>query len=230
MTPAERTLLRDLAKRYAAVAADPAMDRRRAAWRRHNSLKSGRPLIYVRAVAWHELPESKCQLADPFWQHYENFLRHRLYWSTLNDDSIFEPWLTLPAVQACEGWGVGRVVHHSAEPGGAYKIDYPIRELNDIRKLRRPWHAIDERKTDGRRAQLQEVLGDILAIHVDRAPAYRMFNGDLSTELGRLRGIENIMLDMTDNPDGLKQLVSFLSDGVLQVHDEAAGGGTGDGF
>jgi len=220
MPSTEQTLLRDLAKRYAAVTAAPVMDRRRAAWRQHNSLKSDRPLIYVRAAAWHELPEAKCQLTDPFWRGYENFLRYRLYWHTLGDDSIFEPWLTLPAVTTCEGWGVEMHYNHSGEAGGAWKADYPIREPGDLAKLRMPWHGIDERQTAERHAQLQEVLGDILTINIDRSSAFRKGACEISNDLGLLRGIENLMLDMIDNPEWLKQLMKFMSDGILKVHDE----------
>jgi hypothetical protein len=221
LTSTERALLRDLAKQYAAVAADPVMNVRRAAWRRHNSLKSDRPLIYLRAFAWAELPESKCQIADPFWRRHENNLRRLLYWSSLQDDSIFEPWLTVPAVHACEGWGVDINRHRSNEAGGSYKIDYAIREPGDLAKLRMPHHVIDEQQTAEHYARAREILGDVLTINLDRSPAYLRWTGEISSELGNLRGIENLMLDMIDNPEWLKSFVQFLSDGILKAHDEA---------
>ena len=217
----ERDLLRDLARQYADVAANPVMEVRRAAWRRHNSLKSGRPLIYLRAFAWHELPESHCQITDPFWRQRENKLRHLLYWNSLQDDSIFEPWLTVPAAHACSGWGVDVARHYGDEPRGSFKIDYALRDPGDLAKLRLPHHVIDEKQTAERYAQVHEVLGDILTINLDRAPAYRMWTGDVSTDMGNLRGMENIMLDMTDSPEWLKSFAKFLSDGVLNVQREA---------
>jgi hypothetical protein len=225
MTSMERNLLRDLAKRYAAVAADPVMNERRAAWRRHNSLKSGRPLIYLRAFAWKELPESKCQIEDPFWRQQENRLRNLLYWSSLRDDSIFEPWITCPAALTCEGWGVNVHRHYGDEPGGSYKIDYAIRDPADLAKLRVPWHGVDEAKTAARHAQMQEMFGDILTVNLDRSPAYRMWTGEISSDLGHLRGIENIMLDMIDQPEWLKSLVKFMSDGILKAQGEAEAAG-----
>ena len=188
LTSTDRIQLRDLTRQYAAVAADPVMNLRRATWRRHNSLKSERPLIYLRAFAWAEQPESQCQIADPFWRQQENTLRRLLYWSSLNDDSIFEPWLTVPAVHACEGWGVAMKRHTSDEPGGSFKIDYAIREPGDLAKLRMPRHAIDEQKTTERVTQVRDVLGDILTINLDRSPAYRMWTAEISSDLGNLRG------------------------------------------
>ncbi len=221
LTSTDRIQLRDLTRQYAAVAADPVMNLRRATWRRHNSLKSERPLIYLRAFAWAEQPESQCQIADPFWRQQENTLRRLLYWSSLNDDSIFEPWLTVPAVHACEGWGVAMKRHTSDEPGGSFKIDYAIREPGDLAKLRMPRHAIDEQKTTERVTQVRDVLGDILTINLDRSPAYRMWTAEISSDLGNLRGIENLMLDMIDNPEWLKSLVQFISDGILKTQGEA---------
>ncbi len=221
MSTADREILRDLARRYAEVAADPVQDRRRAKWRRHNSLKGGPPLIYVRAFAWQELPEWTCRCTDPFFQFHERSLRHLLVWHSYQDDSIFEPWVTQGAAYTCYGWGVTAARHTSDDPRGSYKVDYPIKSLDDIAKLRTPWHGIDEAKTAEAAARLQDAIGDIITVAVDRGPVYRMWTADLSTDLGHLRGIEHIMMDMIDNPEWFHRLLQFMSDGVLGVQDAA---------
>lgn len=93
----DKLALGDLAKQYAELCNDPVQDERRALWRQHNSLKKIRPLIYVRAFAWEEMSQSKCMCADPFLRQFEDFFRNHLFWSTFNDDSIFEPWVTVQA-------------------------------------------------------------------------------------------------------------------------------------
>jgi len=225
MADRDRDILRDLAGRYADICRDPVQDVRRDLWRRHNSLKPTLPPIYVRAFAWQELPESRCLCEDPFFRTYEDFFRYRLLWHGFNDDSIFEPWVTVPAVHRCAGWGpeINRVYTGSA--GGSFKVDYPIKELTDIAKLRMPRHEIDEKKTADEVRKLGDAIGNIVAINVDRGPAYRMWTGDLSTDLGYLRGIEHFMADMTENPGWLHRLVKLLSDGVLKTHDEAEAAG-----
>jgi hypothetical protein len=214
-------IIRDLAKQYAEIFAAPVQDQRRHLWRAHNSLKSTRPLIYVRAFAWQEMPESKCICENPLLRMIENRLRHDLFWNSLDDDSIFEPWITVDAVYKCEGWGIGVARHYAEEPGGSFKIDYAIKELDDIEKLRMPRHEIDEEKTAARLALVHDAIGDIIPINLNRGPAYIMWSGDIATELGYLRGIEHFMMDMMDNPEWLKRLVKFLSDGILQVHNRA---------
>jgi hypothetical protein len=84
-----------------------------------------------------------------------------------------------------------------------------------------PRHRIDEPETARRVERMKEMLGDIITINLDRGPCFRMWGGDISTNLGYLRGIENFMLDMSDNPEGLHRLVKFLSDGILKAQAEA---------
>ena len=63
-------------------------------------------------------------------------------------------------------------------------MDYPIKDLSDIEKLRIPWHEIDEAGTSEDVQRLSDAIGDLITINVDRGPAYRMWSGDLSTDLG----------------------------------------------
>ena len=153
-------------------------------------------------------------------------MRHQLFWDSLGDDSIFEPWVTLPAVFRCSGWGVsGERRRSPSAERGSYKIDYPIKNPEDISLLRAPRHEIDEEETARRAAILADAIGDIITINVDRAPAYRMWTGDIATDLGHLRGIENFMLDMYDRPEWLHQLVGFMRDGILRTHEQAEAAG-----
>lgn len=218
-------ILRDLAARYMDVCRKDVQRERRKLWRRHNSLKRTRPLIYVRAFAFDELPQSRCICRDPFLREFEYQLRHNLFWDSLNDDSIFEPWINISAVHRCSGWGVDIPRRVSDDPRGSYKLDYPVKLPGDIEKLRAPWHEIDEAGTEARAARLQEAIGGLVPINIDRSPAYWWWAGDISTCLGALRGIEHFMLDMTDNPEWLDRLVAFIGGGILRVHEQAEAAG-----
>jgi len=221
------TVLRDLARQYAEIAADPIQDERRDLWRRHNSLVKTRPLIYMRGgVAWNEVPEANVQQCeDPLLGAQERRLRHLICWAGLGDDSVFEPWITVGATYKCRGWGVEINRHFSDTPQGSWKADYPIRKPADLAKLRVPWHEIDEEDTALNAERLNDAIGDILTVNVDRAPVYRVWSADLSTELGYLRGIEHFMLDMIDRPKWLHELLTFMSDGVLRTHEQAEAAG-----
>jgi len=222
-------ILRELAKRYAEIAAKPVQDERRDLWRRHNSLQRTRPLVYMRWLAsWHEHPESHLQCQDPFYQRHERFLRQMIVQDGIGDDYIIEPWITQRAsvVTPPEGiWGL-RIKHSpKTDPRGAWKFDPSIVELSDADKMVAPHHVIDEEATERNVTRLREAVGDILEVNIDRAPAYIVWAADISTHLTQLRGLGQLMLDMVDNPEWLHGVLKFMSDGILATHDEAEAAG-----
>lgn len=219
----ELTLVRDLAQRYAEQAARPIQAQRRDLWRTHNSLVHTRPLIYVRAFAWRELPESRCLCEDPFLRGLENQLRQKLFWASLEDDSVFEPWFLMHAVKPTPGegaWGLPiRWIGRAHDSAGV--CESPIREPEDMARMVVPEHRIDEQATQDRRERILEVFGDRLPLSVNRAPLWVSWNGDISTSISQLRGLEQIMWDMMDRPEWLHALLAFMRDGVLKAHREA---------
>ena len=219
--------LRDLARQYAEVASDEVQNPRRDRWRDLNSLTPVVPPIYMRGGnCWGEVPElSVRQCEDELLAGAERRLRRLLYWASLEDDSVFEPWLRVGAVHRTGGWGVEAKRIPPSEPGGAWKHEPPIREPEDIRKLVMPRHDIDDEATAERAGRIRDAIGDILTVHVDRGPLWRMWPGDLATILGELRGIDTFMYDMMDRPEWLGELMAFLRDGVLAAHDQAEAAG-----
>lgn len=224
MATSDVVLLRELAEQYAEICRDPVMDERRDLWRRHNSLKRTRPLIYVRAFAWQEMPQSELHCEDPFYRHYEDFFRQSLFRYTFDDDFIFEPWVTVSAatITPVEGvWGLASPRTHSDDPRGSFVWEAPLKDEADIGRLISPHHVIDEAETARRVDKLASAIGDIITIDLDRAPAYRMWDGDISTQLAYLRGLEQVMWDMMDRPAWLHKLLAFMRDGILRTHEEA---------
>ena len=228
MNDRDRSILRDLTEQYLAICERPEQQERRRLWRQHNSLKPTRPLIYVRAFAWRELAEAQCTCVEPVARQFETFFRQRIYWDSCRDDSIFEPWVTVNA--ACrtpEGgpWGLPLRWIASADPRGAKRMDPPIKDPADAQRMVKPHHKIDEQETQRRFELLSDAIGDLITINVDRGPAYQTWNADISTRLAQLRGLDQVMWDMMDRPDWLHDLVRFMRDGILEVHDEAEAAG-----
>lgn len=221
MSGSERQLVRDLARQYLEACAAPVQEERRRLWRAHNSLKQTRPPIYTRAFAWGEMPQARCQCQDGLLRHYESFFRQRLFWNSLGDDSIFEPWVTVRASHRCSDWGVPVERHRSGVERGSWKIDYPIRAPEDLARLQPARHEIDEEATAERVARVRDLLGDLIEVDVDRSPAFTVWGADISTHLGYLRGIEHFMLDMMDRPGWLKEMVGFMSAGIRRAHKQA---------
>ena len=226
--PRDIRILRDLAKRYLEIASKPIQDERRELWRQHNSLVRTRPLVYMRAFAcWNEMPESKPQCEDPFFQHHERQLRMGIWQDSFGDDYIIEPWITQRAalVVPVNGWGLkfGRIP--SPDKGGSWLFDPPIKELGDIEKMQEAHHVTNEDATAGSYERIQDAVGDIVEINLDRSPYYQGGSGDISNNLAYLRGLEQVMWDMADNPEWLHRLCKHMSDGVVRAQDEAEAAG-----
>lgn len=228
-TSPDVAILRDLARQVAEIAADPIQEVKRELWRGHNSFERTRPLIVCGwEAAWPEHPDAPAKCEDPFFQAYETQLKQRLFKQSLGDDTIIEPWVSVRASvwSPPNGiWGVGHTYQHSGVQGGAWKHQPALQELSDLDKMVVPRHEINEDATAANVQKLGDAIGDLLTIDVDRAPAWSGWWADLSTALFYLRGLDQLMLDMTDNVAWLHELLAFMRDGILKSHAEAEAAG-----
>lgn len=223
--------LREIAKRVRELAGDPIQDEKRDLWRRHNSLERTRPLIYVRAFAWREVvsPSIDHVCTDPLYAAMEDALLQLEFRGTTGDDYVVERHLPLAATLAwppdrSRRWGPSLEEVRDVATG-AFLTKPCIESEADLDLLRVPRHEIDEAATAERWERASEAIGDILPVAVDRFPLYINFEGDVSTDLAKLRGLEQMMLDMYDNPDLLHRLAGFLRDATIAVQDEAEAAG-----
>lgn len=222
-------ILRDLAKQYAELAAQPIQEQRRRLWSAHHSFKPSPVPVLATYGMWNVWCREffgdaamKCQ--DPFFRDHERALRMMIFQDSVGDDSILEPWITQrAAVKGTWGqlWGLKEEFIHSEDTGGAWKFNPAIREWSDLDKIKPTPHEIDEVQTREWVSKIQEAVGDILPVDVNRAPAYHGFSADISTSLARLRGLQTLMMDMYEYPAELHRLLTLMRDGILANNDAA---------
>jgi len=225
----DKTVLYDLASKVEEIALSDAMQEKRCAWRKMNSFQSDRPLIYLRAFAFHEFFDpSVLKCTDPMLRAYETRLQELIFRSTLGDDFIIEPWLEMSATYKMinnERWGVPVTLGEKTVNGGAaaYK---PILKDMDFSCLQPSPYEVDEKITALTQEKLEEALGGAIKVFVSRQGPFSMFCGDISTDIAKLRGMEQMMWDVYDNPEWLHSLLAFMRDSILKNHAEieAAGG------
>ena len=220
-------ILRDLAEQYMEMTADPRQDELRQLWRDHNALKPTRPLFWVRSGGFeNEVPEiTHRECEDSFYASYERFLRDQLWRSRLGDDTVFEPWLTVSASFKCSGWGLDGTTEMEHDGLSFKTTHYAMESLDDVETMRVPWHEIDEAATVENYEKLHDAVGAILPVDLDRTTCYRNWMADISSDLGAMRGIENFMLDMMDEPEKLHRVLAFMRDGIMKVQQEAEDAG-----
>ncbi len=223
-------VLRGLAEEYAEIALDPIQEAKRRLWSAHNSLKKTRIPVLATYGMWNVwcrevFPDSAMQCQDPFYRGHERALRMMIFnHRVVKDDFILEPWITQGAsVSGAWGrmWGVDEGAHGSGMEGGAVKYDAPIAEWSDMAKLRATRHSVDEDATRINVERLHDAIGDVLPIDVPHTPGYSGFSADISTDICKLRGLEQIMVDMYDDPEHLHELLAFMRDGILAAQAEA---------
>lgn len=216
-------ILRDLAKQYSEISRKEIQEQRRMLWAAHNAFKEVRPPIYIRHAAWLlEAVGDQMQCEDPFYRRYEYFIRSAIFHDTLADDYIIEPWITQQAIYDTTGediWGLPVKRIHT-EKKSVTKYIHPLKDPEDFHKMTVPDHRINWEKTNAAFDRLTDAIGDIVEVRLDTTPLLNGFFGDLSTVFGRLRGFEQMLWDMVDNPEWLHQVMAFMRDGVLRVQQQ----------
>jgi len=225
------SIIRKLAMEFLEIAQSPYEEEKRKLWSCHNSLKKTRPLIIAQIGIWNawcleEFGDAKMKCSDPFYRHFERFFKMELFKHDIGDDSILEPWVTLHAErQGVFGsgglWGMDREGENLLEGYGEEKQRVPIKTWEDMLKLRKPQVRIDKSATERKYEKLYNAIGDIIEIDLQYGLPLSFFEGDISTTIAALRGLEQIMLDMYIDPEKYTTLLEFLRDGILEAQNKA---------
>jgi len=244
----ERKILRDLAKRISEISDMPVMNERRDMWKRHNQLEHIRPMVLVFPEgAWHELIPSdtlKCENDEA--REIEWKLRARIYrHEKINDDFVVEKDWCVEKVIGNTGWGVEpaqSVVNNNS--GDAWDFDSTIghtpkvwsknfkfnshawgfepviKEPSDLKKIKYPEVIYDEKESLKKLQTAQELFGDILNV---RLVGKRYIQFALMEFYCCLRGLEQVMIDMYEEPEMLHEAMAIIEEGnrrlIQQYYD-----------
>ncbi len=123
MPDKDRQIIRDLAKRLAELAGDPAEETKIAQWRRHNGLKGGKAMVLVYPEdVWDEfLPKGTMQCEGESARVFEWALRSRLYLA----ENIHD------ARPGSAEWEIS--LHHS-DPGNGIAWNYGRHDVDGRRR------------------------------------------------------------------------------------------------
>jgi hypothetical protein len=204
-------IIRDLAKRVAEIAAWPEQAEKKRLWLKHNAVGETPPLIFADPEnAWYELiPSDKLQCQSNLARLWEFKLLKEIYWAEeIKDDRVVEPSFTTYYIYDDSSWGV-EVEKVGGEDDGAYRWNAPLQSYADSGKLKFRKITVDDDKTRRLFGLAQEVLGDILEVRLE---GVWWWSHGMTSDLILLRGFEQVLYDMYDNPAGLHRLMAFLRD------------------
>ena len=219
----EREVLRRLAGEVAELAARPIEDEKRDLWYRHNALEPTRPVIFCDPEnSWNEIiPASQLECKGSV-RYWEVFLRKEIFWAReMGDDYTIKPHFPVPHAysgmdfHSGADWGLAerRV---GGEGSGSYVWESPVKTAEDLEKLHFPEITVDYEATDLVAEVADDIFGDLLPVHIQTAWWWTL---GMTWTLAHLRGLEQIMYDMYDNPELLHSLMAILRDGHMAVLD-----------
>ena len=209
----DRSVIRDLARWVADVAALPVMAERRRMWRRHNSLRRVRPMVLVFPEgAWRELlPDSALRCEGKSARRIEWALRSRLYHHDhLHDDTVIENQWFVGAVIRSTRWGLDPKWRATDDPTGAKGFDPVIHGPADLKKLRHPEFTYDEAGTRQAWERASDLLGDILDV---KRCGVRHISFHLMAQYCNRRGLGQAMMDMIDRPQMVHDAIALFAEG-----------------
>jgi hypothetical protein len=181
-------------------------------------LKTKQPIIFCDPEnGWNEIiTEDKIECTGSLARRWEVVLKKEIFWvESIKDDKVIEPYFDIGYTFTDNEWGLDSKVSGGTD-GGSYVWEAPVKNAEDVAKLHYPKIEVDYKTTEDAIAVAEETFGDHLKI---RLIGRWWWTLGLTMDLAFLRGLENIMLDMLDNPELIHQLMAILRDGTIKKID-----------
>jgi len=226
VSPHDRAILRELAKRVRDASQNPMYELRKKQWTAHNQLQNTRPLLLIFPEgSWRELlPVSVLQCTDEQARGIEWALRRRLFMhERIDDDSVLEGnWIVTKSITD-SGWGLEprRIMLDEKEKVGRKETGYRYEPLinvpSDLKKLRTPQLFYDEKASRQAYQDAGDLFGDILHVELRGTGALSFCYTPLYT---KLRGLTRVMMDMYEEPAMLHDAMTFMEQGYQKLVDQ----------
>ena len=217
-SPHDIDILRRLAERKAQIAHDPLNLERKRLWYQHDAGRGGRPMVLaeVHGVLKEALPDTLLQCQDEWARTRERWLRIEIYqFEALKDDHVVEPNMAVEWKVNVSSYGAEPLQHRADNLGrlGARRWDAPIKDLDrDFDKLHPRTYSVDRPATLAEQEKMDRVFGPVLPV---RNRSKYWWSMGMTLVAIDLIGLENLMLFMYDNPQGLHRLMNFLCEDHL---------------
>ncbi len=218
-TKEERKILRDLAKKVKELSERPIETEKRELWTAHNDLKPVRPLIFCDPEnGWNEIiTQNMIKCTNPLLRVWEMVLRKEIFWGEdMQDDRVIEHYFNIPFHYRETGYGFEQKTIRTSSQGSCvwikkiedYERDFPVLSMSEI--------IIDYKTTETILAFAEELIGDILQI---RLKGVWWWTLGMTWDFIKIRGLENLMLDMLLYPDWVHKLMDFLCTNIHKKLD-----------
>jgi hypothetical protein len=235
MDAGDRHTLRELARKWAELAALPVMEERKRQWKAVHDLKMERPMILFETGGFVDeyVPPSSLACGDPFFRNVEKLMRWTLRDAEeIGDDIVIEPYFRLPWYLAMSDFGVRVDTHPAVSCDGTslgYSFNFPIARPEETSRLKGRTFAADRGKTLRMKSALEDAVGDILPVrvgnydHFDTDYGNNPWTGNfffgLTWQVYRFIGNNGLLYWLYDAPDAIHRLMTFMRDDRLRLFE-----------
>lgn len=219
LTKHDKEILRELGKRKLEIANEPCMEEKKKLWYKHNSLKSERPMVILESggVGKEFLDESSLKCEEKWARDIEFYLRSEiLHYEKIGDDKVVDPFIRCNWKVDISDIGVKIDIERGVDIQGktlGFKWNPPLKNLkNDFEKLKYQKFTVDREETFAWKSFLEEVFEGILPVVIRGSFWWSMGFTQIAIYLV---GLDNFMLFMYDDPEGIHKLMRFLKENKL---------------
>ncbi len=218
----EKEYLRDLARKQRELSQLPIMRERERLWYDHNEANGPRPMISVEeGHYWKEMcPELKC--TDPFHREMEYQLQNQICRvEMIGDDRVTPDFYEIKYDMYDKICGLGQDSVNGdikASDGTAgYHIEPQIEIIEeDFHKLRPTEFRYKKDEVEGKKARVEEIIGDILPVRLVNA-TNNWGPSPLRSIIGFM-GMENAYVSMVTEPEEFHRLMEFVTEDAIRLY------------
>lgn len=224
---ADRAVVRELADRWAEIAALPVMAERKRQWRALHDLRPERPMILFEVGTVDDyVAADELRCVHPILRAVEATMReHIRHFDEVGDDIVFEPWYRLGWDVLDTGWGVEVVqIPGPVAPDGSsigYTFNFPIRTPQDVAKLQPRRFRVDRDGTLAKSRLLEDTFGDLVPVKVGNYDHFMTDQGaeswagnyfiGLTWQIYRFIGNEGLLGWVYEAPEAIHALMEYMA-------------------
>jgi len=220
----DAAIIRELAKRYAEIAALPVIQARRRRMTENNDLIPGKPPVLLHELPWHELNiEDKLTLTceNEFARSMELRFRRTLYqWEYCQGDMYVEPVYTIQKSYSSTGNGIDVVEDaiYTDKSNNIYSHWYSdqLEDELSLEKFRKSIVTAHPEKDSINVSLAEQLLDGALGVELRGYDVYHAPWDNIS----RYRGVTPILIDLYDRPDFLHKIMKLYTDSSIGEYEQ----------
>ena len=222
----DRTILRELAARYAEFAFSEKNKEKIRLHRAVNDLEMERPIVLIDEIPWWELEKEEeliLRCKDQDLRETEQMIRQALYkLRHMPADFAVPQYIGVPKIIHSTGIGVEvQEERLGEERGGVVSHSYQnVFREKGAEMLHDPVITYDEKETMRKWSKIGEAVGDIMPVKLVGEPTGYGLGCKTWDTIATLMGVNDLLLNLLENPELMHELADKLTDIFLHTLDQ----------